>query len=251
MVTADMSPTVTRRVLKLAILEILSKDGCRAVNRFNLIGRSNQSGALEHYMGVVFDGQGRQLAFLEVGQLERDGLLVPTFQDLVAPNDWLVITERGREALARKSLDSLDEALAIIDPHLLEVRAGAWSALSSAEPDALRQAAHSARELIDQTLKLGASDENVKCQPWYRPEKLSQSGITRKHRLKLLVEQRKCDYSENELRIADKACDLVLAVDKRLQAASHAREAPIRADIEDTMLAAEIALRRVLVPSLQ
>lgn len=245
-----MSTPPNRPALKLAILKVLSKEQGHAVNRFNLVGRSNQQGLLEHHLGVEFDERARQLAFREVDQLEKDGLLAPTLQDLVAPNDWLTITEPGRSALSRKLLDSLDEALATINSHLLEVRAGVWSALSSAEPDALRQAAHSGRELIDQTLKLGAPDEQVKQQRWFQPDGNSSNGVTRRHRLRFLVQERKGNYSENDLRIAEKACDLVLAVDKRLKAASHSREVPVRTDIEDAMLAAEIALRRVLVPSL-
>ncbi|MBN8508801.1 MAG: hypothetical protein J0L57_09350 [Burkholderiales bacterium] len=227
---------------------MLSKDGRRAVNRFNLVGRSNQRGALEHHLGSEFDEPQRQTALRAVDQLERDGLVAPTLQDLAAPRDWLTITERGVQALFRNTIDSLDVALISIDPHLLDIREGAWSSLASMEPDALRQAAHSGRELIDQTLKLGAPDAIVKSQPWFQPEKNSKTGVTRKHRLRVLVEQKRGSLSDNELQIADKACDLVLAVDQRLQAASHGREAPMRADIEDAMVAAEIALRRVLVP---
>ena len=245
-----MVPSLTSRALRLAILEVLAKDGRRAVNRFNLLGSGTQRGTLEHHFGVEFDAPARQQAFREVEQLERDGLLSPTLQDLIAPRDWLVLTERGENALTRRSLDSLDEALLAIEPHLLEVRAGAWSAVNSSEPDALRQAAHSARELIDQTLKVGAPDEQIKNKDWYLADSSSRTGVTRRHRLRFLVERGNATHSENELRIADKACELVLAVDQRLQAASHARETPIRADIEDAMLAAEIALRRVLLPSL-
>ena len=237
------------RGLRLAILEVLSSDGRHAINRFNLVGRSSQQGALERHMRTEFDERQRQQALRAVDQLERDGLVVPTLQDLAAPRDWLTITEVGAQALARKTLDSLDAALISINPHLLEIRAGAWSSLASMEPDALRQAAHSGRELIDQTLKLGAPDEVVKTQTWYQLEKTSATGVTRKHRLRLLVEQKRGSLADNELQVADKACDLVLAVDKRLQAASHGREAPARDDIEDAMVAAEIAHRRVLVPS--
>lgn len=238
----------TLRSLKLAILETMGREPKRPEHKVNLIGRPDQPGHLEHHLSCVFDSSSRQQAYRAIEQLQRDGLVTPTFADLVAPEAWLVLTERGQTALRRRALDPLDEALAAISPHLVEVRAGAWSAVASSEPDALRQAAHSARELIDQTLKLSAPDEQVKAEPWYQSDATSRSGVTRRHRLRFLMERNRLAQSEGELRIAEKACDLVLAIDKRLQAISHARETPVGTDVEDAMLAAEIALRRVLVP---
>jgi len=49
--------------------------------------------------------------------------------DLMIPDDWLCITEKGRQAIERNALDELDEALIKIDAHLVEIRRGAWSAL--------------------------------------------------------------------------------------------------------------------------
>jgi hypothetical protein len=202
---------------------------------------------MEHRLGVTFDEPMRQQALRELDQLERDGLVAPTFQDLIAPRDWLTITTRGKNALENKTLDPLDEALAAISPNLLDVRSGACSAVASSEPDAMRQAAHSARELIDQTLKLGAPDQKVKNEPWYSPDGTSQTGVTRRHRLRYLAALASAGRSENDLRIADKACELVLAVDQRLQAVSHARSTSHRVDIEDAMIVAEAALRRILL----
>ena len=67
-----MVPSLTSRALRLAILEVLAKDGRRAVNRFNLLGRGTQRGTLEHHLGVEFDAPARQQAFREVEQLGKE-----------------------------------------------------------------------------------------------------------------------------------------------------------------------------------
>jgi hypothetical protein len=43
--------------------------------------------------------------------------------------------------------------------------------------------------------------------------------------------------------------DLVTAIDNKLTAASHARSAPIDQEVRDALMAAEIALRNILVRS--
>lgn len=241
------SPTL--RTLKFATLEVFAREPKRSKNKMNLVGRPGQAGELEQQLDCIFDPSTRQQAYRAIEQLQHDGLLTPTFADIVAPEAWLIITERGHTALNRKVLDTLDEALLGIDPHLVEIRAGGWSAIASAEPDALRQAAHSARELIEQVLKISSPDELVKQQAWYKPDSSSRSGVTRRHRLKFLVERGRSRYSQGDLHIAEKVCDLVQAIDAKLQALSHSRTTPQRSDVEDALLSAEIALRRLLIPS--
>ena len=155
-------------------------------------------------------------------------------------------TDAGRNALQRGTLDDLDAALSAINPHLVEIRRGAWAALSSGQPDSLRQAAHSGRELIDQTLKGGASDAEVRAQPGFVPDSSSKSGVTRRMRLKLLMRKYKGSVSESDLRIVEKSCDVVEATDAKLMAHSHARTAPSRDDVKDALNTAEAALRRIL-----
>ena len=127
------------------------------------------------------------------------------------------------------------------------MRAGAWEAVHSARPDAVRQAAHSGRELIDQTLKALAPDKLVRDQPWFNPNKTSRSGITRRHRIRLVIQERRGKPSRTDLDIAAKACELVLVIDKKLTALSHARSAPSQRDVADALRAAEIALERILL----
>jgi hypothetical protein len=159
-----------------------------------------------------------------------------------------VITEAGRNALERGTLDELDVALQKLDPHLIEVRRGIWSALDSRRPHSLAQAAHSARELIDQVLKAGAPDEKVRIPSDFQPDATSSSGITRRMRLKFVMREYRSAMSESSLAIAASAADLVLAVDKKLMAEAHTRAESQYEEVKSAVIAAETALRAVLVP---
>lgn len=55
--------------------------------------------------------------------------------------------------------------------------------------------------------------------------------------------------SDSDIEVAERAADLVGAIDNKLKAASHARSAPIEQEIRDALTSAEIALRNVLVRS--
>lgn len=239
---------VTLRELKLAILELASC--ANNVHKVNLIGRPYQAGSLESHLSCEFDGDDRARAGQAFDQLRMDGLLRPTYADLADPENWVEITPQGKEALRLRACDSLDRALAEISPHLVEIRAGARAAASSGRPDALRQAAHSGRELIDQILKEGAPDEQVQASPWFQREhNVKGAGITRRHRLRFLMEAHRIKQSEADLNVATKADELVLAVDKKLQALAHGRGSPSIRDVTDAIMVAEIALRRVLLPT--
>lgn len=232
------------RQLKFAVLEVLAD---RKGHRYNLLGgRGNQPGALEHRLSATFDSGDRQLADAAFTELLHAQLIQPTYDDLVEPGNWLVITEAGREALKRHALDDLDVALKAISPELVEQRDGAWSAIASARPDALRQAAHSARELLVQTLKLAAPDSEVRAQAGFVPH--PKSGVTRRHRLKFIMKKRGA-VSDSEVALAEKACELVEAAHDKLVAEAHSRTTPLLTDVHDALSVAEIALRRVLTSS--
>ena len=53
--------------------------------------------------------------------------------------------------------------------------------------------------------------------------------------------------SSSDLKIVEHACDLTLAVDEKLKALSHSREASATDDARDALVAAEIALRKLLL----
>jgi len=235
----------TKREFKFMILEVLD-DGDKH-NKNTIIGKDYAPGDLERTRDVSFSKDERFIADQAFEELRRSGLLRPTYTDLVDAANWVEITEAGRSAQERHALDDLDEALISIDPHLVDIRDGAWLAAESGQEDSHRQAAHSGKELIDQTLKLGAPDEDVQKTDWFTASTNRNQNVERRHRLKFLMERFKRDQSKDELRVAQKACELVLAVDKRLQSYAHSRSTPAKEDVRDAITAAEIALRRVLV----
>jgi len=220
----------------------------RPLNKINLIGRPHQRGDLESRLAIEFDALERSLAAKAFDELRSAGFIVPTFSDIAAPEDWVVITDAGGDVLKRKVLDDLDEALLNVNPNLLEIRRGAWAALNAAHPDSIRQAKHSARELIDQVLKEGVSDEEICSEPGFQPDPYSSSGITRRMRMKRLMRKHRGNVSDSDLKVAEEAGDFVLAIDEKLKAAAHSRSAPVHAEVRESLEIAEKMLRRLLVP---
>jgi hypothetical protein len=234
--------------LKLRILKIFAKTS-QALSKYGVLGKPYTPGELEMdwEINATFSSDERNEARKALEELIAGDFIRPTMSDLVVPDDWLVITEKGRSALARNALDELDEALLKIDPHLVEIRRGAWSALVSSHPDSMRQAAHSGRELIDQTLKTGAPNAEIMSQTSFVRAKTSNDGVTRKMRIRYLMEKHRGCVSDSSVEVAEKAADLVAAIDNKLMAAAHARSAPVRQEVGDALAAAEIALRNVLL----
>lgn len=232
------------RQLKFTILKAL--DSTNTEHKINMIGRTSQRGTLELELQATFTAPDRRIADRAFEELKRAGLIAPTYSDIVDPESWVEITESGRDALGRGALDKLDEALLNISPHLVELRDGAWAALISSRPDSLRQAAHSARELIDQTLKEGAPDEVIKSAPDFAPDNTSRSGVTRRHRLKYLVRHHRGDVSDALIKSIDKSIDFLLAEHQRLTSQAHGRGAPDPSDVRDCLDAAEMILRKIL-----
>lgn len=234
--------------LKLLILRIFATSH-QPLSKYGVLGKPYTPGELETdwEVGRAFTNDERNQARKALEELIAGDFLRPTMADLVVPDDWLEITEKGRIALARNALDELDEALISIDPHLVEIRRGAWSALASSHPDSLRQAAHSGRELIDQTLKTGASNAVITAQKDFVPNKSSKDGVTRRMRIRHLMQKYRGSVSESDINVAERAADLVGAIDDKLTATSHARSVPIKQEVIDALTAAEIALRNVLL----
>lgn len=240
-------PDLSLQGLKIHILKAIAGAPPWGLHKFNLLGRGSLQGDLERQPGVTFGKDQRALAVQAFDQLRAANLIRPTYSDSSDPENWVEVTDSGRMALRKGVFDELDKALKAISPHLLDIRWGAWSALASGQPDSLRQAAHSGRELIDQVLKLGASDDEVKSEAGFVSDPSSKSGITRRQRLRLLMKRHRGAGSDSDLAIAEEACDLVLAIDEKLKAFAHSRSAPHPDDVRDSLEAAEIALRRILV----
>jgi hypothetical protein len=236
----------TLQDLKLAILKMFAATLPRPTHKFNLLGRGELRGSLESGLGITFTKDERALAAQAFEQLKTDRLIRSTLSDLVDPENWCEITDTGRQALERGVLDDLDEALSKINPHLVEIRRGAWAALASNQPDSIRQAAHSGRELIDQVLKEGAPDAEITAQSSFQADPTSKSGVTRRMRFKFLMQKYKGSVSNSDMAIVEKSCDLVAAIDDRLKAHAHGRSAPSLNDVKDALTAAESGLRRLL-----
>lgn len=237
------SPAINLENMRRAILEILSRNKdvssetthSRKVNKFNLIGKDDfHKGELEYYLDVNFTEGERGLAGRIFEDLKRDGYIQPTYDDLVDPENWVVITESGKKFLKGGLKDSIDSALEEISPHLTELRRGMWHALERDSPDAGRQAAHSARELVSQVLKEG-SFPNLE---------------TRKERAAYIMKKyRGGDASNSDLDVIDASCKLIEAEHNKMQKIAHARYSALRDEVRGSVEAAERVLRLLFNPS--
>jgi len=95
----ELDDTTIRKGL-LHLFARLPEDGSKHLNRTNVLGRPYQPGDLERHLNRTFTIEERARADRLMRQLESEGLLVPTHRDLISPGDWLIITAKGRKALA-------------------------------------------------------------------------------------------------------------------------------------------------------
>jgi diguanylate cyclase (GGDEF)-like protein len=107
--------SITLEDLKIAILQELRQAGTH-LNKFNLLGGRNpgQRGPLEHRLQISFDKDVRALAGQAFEELKKEGLIRPTYADLVDPENWVEITEAGCEAL-KTGLPQADIGIAVAD----------------------------------------------------------------------------------------------------------------------------------------
>jgi hypothetical protein len=197
-------------------------------HKFNLLGKKSFGGGgdLERHLHLSFTDQDRSLASRAFDELRRDGYIEPTYEDMVDPENWVSITDMGRDWLSNSLRDFIDECLINISVQLPEFRRGMHDAIQRASPDSFRQAAHSARELIDQTLKLGAPDLE-----------------TRKQRAVALMEKFRRQKSKSDVEIIEVNCDLIEAEHNKLVKLAHSRTSVTRSDVEGSIVSAE----RILV----
>src|SRR5882672_10064861 len=207
--------TIAKHDLKKALLEILSKE--RQANKFNVIGRQYQEGALEYQLRTKFDSDDRALAAQAFEELRRDGYLQATYRDTADPENWVEITSSGKDFLGRDLKDRIDIGLETISPHLVELRQGMRDAVDRTSPDAARQAAHSARELVTQLLKEGAPPE---CD-------------TRKQRFRFLMEKNRGSeaVSKGDLEVIEANYKVVEAEYNKLLGSSHSRQSVLREEV--------------------
>jgi DNA-binding PadR family transcriptional regulator len=219
-----------------AILEILDQSsvgGVRKAHKMTIIGRGDaQPGMVEERMSIQFTANERARAAQTFEELKRNGYIQSTLDDLIDPENWVTITEAGTEYLRRDMRDHIDEKLSAVSPHLVELRKGMWDALARTSPDAARQAAHSARELIDQLLKEGTS-----------------AGLkTRKERFAHLMRNigdHDDPLSKGDLQIIKAGCDFIEAIHNKLIAEAHARRPSQGATVRTCVETAEHILQLV------
>lgn len=237
---------LTSRQLQLGILGTLSDRSLH--HRVNLVGRPYQRGELELLLGLTFDSETRHRAAQALEDLVSRSLVRRTYEAINDPEAWVEITTAGEDAAERGALDDLDDALFRIGPHLPAVRAGAWEAVYSGAPDALRQAAHSGRELLEHVLKEGAPDDKVREHIGAGHHARESTKITRRHRLKCIMATYGRRESESSLAVVETTCDWVLAIHDKLTATSHSRGTPSKQEVIDALVAEEVALRTLLIP---
>jgi len=79
--------------LKELIFEHVKKtlQSTQHINKFNLLGRPYQEGSLERFIGVKFTNEERAAAGSAFDELKSQGILIPTYSDLINPEDWVKI----------------------------------------------------------------------------------------------------------------------------------------------------------------
>jgi len=210
------APRLTDHGTKLAILEIYART--KSAHRLNVLGRSYQPGPLEAQLGLQFTDMERAEAARCMDLLLNDGLLSPTYADIADPENWVAITEAGRDALAAGATDDLEAALSPLGQQLVDMRNGARAAFLSARPDNQRQAASSARELLVQVLHALAPDEAVRSQPGF-----GETKITRKARVRYALRNKAGGYSDSTAEMVESLAGFVEALHDKLSAEAHGR----------------------------
>lgn len=81
--------------LKELIFEHVKKtlQSTQHINKFNLLGRPYQEGSLERFIGVKFTDEERAAAGSAFDELKSQGILIPTYSDLINPEDWVKIAD--------------------------------------------------------------------------------------------------------------------------------------------------------------
>jgi len=237
-------PPLDIRTLKFAILEVLSKTNHQ--HKINIIGRPYQKGDLESVLGRIFSSEQRALAGKAVAELTSSGHIVPTYSDLVDPENWLKITEKGKKALELQSLDDLDQALRQLDPAFVDLRYAILSALVSNESEPIRHAAHSARELLRQVLDKLAPEDEIRANPNFTPSKDSKTGITRKMRVRHAMEKLG-NQSDSDAELVANLSEQIDILYNKLSAEAHRNVGEQHKDITDVVNITESALKRLLV----
>lgn len=233
----------TKRTMKRHILQVHDDQRPRHqhVSKASVIGLgfSEGSGLLDQRLGRLSPEE-RALASRAHDELRADDLLVASYENPHDPEGWCYITERGRVMLERSLLDELDAALFEIDRSLIDRRDGAHDRMRSSGPDAARQAAHSAQELMNRLLRHLAPDDEVRQQPWWE-QASGERGVSRSQRLRLALRKRGREDEWEEVR------ELWNVAVRRAQRLRHYPDSTAALSAKDVVHLAETALKELLL----
>lgn len=215
----------TRHDIAIATLTVYDQIKPRPQNKTTVLGGRGGGGGgdIEMALQTSFTPEERALAGNVINSLVDRALLVPTWTDLIEPENWLVITDLGTQALQTGSLDELDRLLLNIHSpdDLLQLRYGAHDAATSQHTDWQRHAATSCRELITKVLHTVSPDSEVRSDPQFREDSSAKNGITRAERIKHYLRQKQGTVSRSDMAVIEKACDLIEACYGKLSAITH------------------------------
>ncbi len=89
--------------LKELIFEHVKKELERTqhINKFNLLGKPYQEGSLEHFLSVKFTEEERARAGIAFDELKSQEVLIPTYKDLINPEDWVKIRDEKKPSKSK------------------------------------------------------------------------------------------------------------------------------------------------------
>ena len=192
----------------------------------------------EGFLNKDFSVEDKSQLDIVLRELQEKGLIQPAFREIISRGDDLIISDKGRMALQKKSLDKLDEILLSIDSSgsLVEKRYGAYDAALSKHMDWQRHVASSLVELIDQTLQTVAPNVSIKTN-----DKTKQ-GSVRKAKIRVYLLQKFNRRSESIEKVMEKAFDLIESCRVRLEAIKHDRTINSYNEAEDLIKLTEDSL---------
>ena len=241
---------VTSRQLKMAILRLVADEKrLGEVNKDSTIASSFTPGILENRLGVVFSDEERDKADRAWDELHRRRHLARSYGARVGSSNqkFYRITDSGLRALDTGALDDLDEALRQVDPQFCEMRQAAYDRLESDDEEEARQAAMSLRELLSQVLHRLAPDAPVMSQPWYSKPKDSPRDVTRKQRVRYILQEHRGRASVSDVKSVDSECQFVDAAYGRLSGEEHRHGRVEQRTVQQLARAVETALEILLL----
>jgi hypothetical protein len=110
----------TRRILKQLIFEHIKEElkTKEHINKFNLLGKPYQEGSLERSLGAIFTDEERVEAGVAFEELINQSILIPTYKDLISPEDWIKIREgkKGSEEIKKEPLEiDVSDTISVVD----------------------------------------------------------------------------------------------------------------------------------------